>query len=103
MITFGPAYSRSCKDLATNHAHKIRVDRLAAPECIVQTSFRLVPVSLSKGVKHARACRRRRSSRSLSNSAVALRRAGYAVDHAVDGERADVLGNDERYDAVVLD
>jgi two-component system OmpR family response regulator len=33
----------------------------------------------------------------------ALRRAGYAVDHAGDGERADVLGHDERYDAVVLD
>jgi two-component system OmpR family response regulator len=32
-----------------------------------------------------------------------LRRAGYAVDHAGDGERADVLGHDERYDAVVLD
>src|ERR1700759_2464740 len=34
---------------------------------------------------------------------VALRRAGYAVDHAGDGECADLLGNDERYDAVVLD
>jgi two-component system, OmpR family, response regulator len=33
----------------------------------------------------------------------ALRRAGYAVDHAADGERADLLGQDERYDAVVLD
>ena len=33
----------------------------------------------------------------------ALRRAGYAVDHATDGERADLLGHDERYDAVVLD
>jgi two-component system OmpR family response regulator len=33
----------------------------------------------------------------------ALRRAGYAVDHAADGERADHLGHDERYDAVVLD
>ena len=32
-----------------------------------------------------------------------LRRAGYAVDHAADGERADLLGHDERYDAVVLD
>ena len=35
--------------------------------------------------------------------AAALRRAGYAVDHAADGERADLLGHDERYDAVVLD
>src|SRR5260370_37023756 len=33
----------------------------------------------------------------------ALRRAGYAVDHAANGERADLLGHDERYDAVVLD
>ena len=33
----------------------------------------------------------------------ALRRAGYAVDHAADGERADLLGHDESYDAIVLD
>lgn len=33
----------------------------------------------------------------------ALRQAGYAVDHAADGERADLLAHDERYDAVVLD
>jgi len=33
----------------------------------------------------------------------ALRRAGYAVDHAADGLRADLLGHDESYDAVVLD
>jgi two-component system OmpR family response regulator len=33
----------------------------------------------------------------------ALREAGYAVDHAGDGERADFLGRTERYDAVVLD
>lgn len=33
----------------------------------------------------------------------ALGRAGYAVDHAADGERADLLGHDESYDAVVLD
>ena len=33
----------------------------------------------------------------------ALRRAGYAVDHAADGERADLLGHDESFDAVVLD
>ena len=32
-----------------------------------------------------------------------LRQAGYAVDHAADGERADLLGHDEQYDAVVLD
>jgi two-component system, OmpR family, response regulator len=35
--------------------------------------------------------------------AAGLRRAGYVVDHAADGERADLLGHDERYDAVVLD
>src|SRR5262245_43217053 len=33
----------------------------------------------------------------------ALRGAGYAVDHASDGERADLFAHDERYDAVVLD
>jgi two-component system OmpR family response regulator len=35
--------------------------------------------------------------------AVALGQAGYAVDCAVDGERADFLGQTEHYDAVVLD
>jgi two-component system OmpR family response regulator len=39
-------------------------------------------------------------SRQLSE---ALRRAGYAVDCAADGERAEFLGQTERYDAVVLD
>jgi two-component system OmpR family response regulator len=33
----------------------------------------------------------------------ALRQAGYAVDCAADGERADFLAHTERYDAVVLD
>ena len=33
----------------------------------------------------------------------ALRRGGYAVDHAADGERADLLAHDEGYDAIVLD
>ena len=33
----------------------------------------------------------------------ALGQAGYAVDCAADGERADFLGQTERYDAVVLD
>jgi two-component system OmpR family response regulator len=33
----------------------------------------------------------------------ALGEAGYAVDRAADGERADFLGHTERYDAVVLD
>jgi len=35
--------------------------------------------------------------------AAALRDAGYAVDCAEDGERADFLAQTERYDAVVLD
>lgn len=42
----------------------------------------------------------RRLSRQL---AAALAGAGYAVDCAYDGERADFLGHTERYDAVVLD
>src|SRR3954469_12935647 len=33
----------------------------------------------------------------------ALQAAGYAVDSAADGERAEFLGQTERYDAVVLD
>ena len=33
----------------------------------------------------------------------ALEQAGYAVDRAADGERADFLGQTEQYDAVVLD
>lgn len=41
---------------------------------------------------------------SLSDQlASALAEAGYAVDCAADGERADFLGQTERYDAVVLD
>jgi two-component system, OmpR family, response regulator len=35
--------------------------------------------------------------------AEALTEAGYAVDCATDGERADFLGQTERYDAVILD
>src|SRR2546430_13356052 len=35
--------------------------------------------------------------------ATALEHAGYAVDCAADGERADFLGQTEQYDAVVLD
>src|SRR5476651_1680840 len=35
--------------------------------------------------------------------ALALGEAGYAVDCAADGERADFLGHTEQYDAVVLD
>jgi two-component system OmpR family response regulator len=35
--------------------------------------------------------------------ATSLSEAGYAVDCAADGERADFLGQTERYDAIVLD
>jgi two-component system OmpR family response regulator len=42
----------------------------------------------------------RRLSEQLAS---ALGEAGYAVDCAADGERADFLGQTERYDAVVLD
>ena len=41
-----------------------------------------------------------RLSKQLS---AALGQAGYAVDCAADGERADFLGQTERYDAVILD
>jgi two-component system, OmpR family, response regulator len=41
-----------------------------------------------------------RLSRQLAS---ALREAGYAVDCAADGERADFLGQTEQYDAVILD
>ena len=39
----------------------------------------------------------------LRQLAEALAEAGYAVDSATDGERADFLGQTEQYDAVVLD
>jgi two-component system OmpR family response regulator len=35
--------------------------------------------------------------------ALALRDAGYAVDVAADGEKADFLGHTEQFDAVILD
>lgn len=41
---------------------------------------------------------------SLARQIIAeLHRAGYAADHAADGEAADLMAHDERYDAVVLD
>jgi len=42
-------------------------------------------------------------ARLVRQLAGALRDAGYAVDSAVDGERADFLAHTERYDAIVLD
>jgi len=43
------------------------------------------------------------AARLAQQLATALGDAGYAVDCAADGERADFLGQTERYDAVVLD
>ena len=42
-------------------------------------------------------------SRLAKQLSAALAEAGYAVDCAADGERADFLGHTEQYDAVVLD
>jgi two-component system OmpR family response regulator len=42
-------------------------------------------------------------ARLLRQLASALREAGYAVDCAADGARADFLGRTEHYDAVILD
>jgi two-component system OmpR family response regulator len=42
-------------------------------------------------------------ARLAAQLALSLREAGYAVDLAADGDRADFLGQTERYDAVVLD
>ena len=42
-------------------------------------------------------------SRIAKQLTAALSQAGYAVDCAADGERADFLGQTERYDAVILD
>jgi two-component system OmpR family response regulator len=42
-------------------------------------------------------------SRNAKQLTAALSQAGYAVDCAADGERADFLGQTEQYDAVILD
>jgi two-component system OmpR family response regulator len=42
-------------------------------------------------------------ARLAAQLAAALTQAGYAVDCAADGDRADFLGHTEQYDAVVLD
>jgi len=73
-----------------------------ASECAVQVAFSLVPVSLHKRESMRVLVVEDEASLARQLTA-ALRRAGYAVDHAADGERADLLGHDERYDAVVLD
>jgi len=73
-----------------------------ASECAVQVAFSLVLVSLHKG-ESMRVLVVEDEAFLARQLTAALRRAGYAVDHAADGERADLLGHDERYDAVVLD
>ena len=74
-----------------------------ASECAVQVAFSLVLVSLYKKGGNMRVLVVEDEALLARQLTAALRRAGYAVDHAADGERADLLGHDERYDAVVLD
>jgi len=74
-----------------------------ASECAVQVAFSLVRVSLDKKGGNMRVLVVEDEALLARQLTAALRRAGYAVDHAADGERADLLGHDERYDAVVLD
>jgi len=74
-----------------------------ASECAVQVAFSLVLVSLHKEGENMRVLVVEDEALLAKQLVAALRRAGYAVDHAADGERADLLGHDERYDAVVLD
>jgi two-component system OmpR family response regulator len=74
-----------------------------ASECAVQVAFSLVLVSLHKEGGNMRVLVVEDEESLARQLTAALRRAGYAVDHAADGERADLLGHDERYDAVVLD
>jgi two-component system OmpR family response regulator len=72
------------------------------PERVVQAPFRLGFVSLRAG-ENVRVLVVEDEASLAKQLIVALHRAGYAVDHAADGERADLLKQDERYDAVVLD
>ena len=74
-----------------------------ASECAVQVAFSLVLVSLDKKGGNMRVLVVEDEALLARQLTAALRRAGYAVDHAADGERADLLGHDEGYDAVVLD
>jgi two-component system OmpR family response regulator len=74
-----------------------------ASECAVQVAFSLVLVSLHNKGGNMRVLVVEDEALLARQLTAALRRAGYAVDHAADGERADLLGHDERYDAVVLD
>src|SRR6202790_601071 len=74
-----------------------------ASEYAVQVTFSLFPVSLHNKGENMRVLVVEDEAFLARQLTAALRRAGYAVDHAADGERADLLGHDERYDAVVLD
>ena len=74
-----------------------------ASECAVQVAFSLVLVSWHNKGENMRVLVVEDEALLARQLTAALRRAGYAVDHAADGERADLLGHDERYDAVVLD
>src|ERR1700682_6229253 len=74
-----------------------------ASECAVQVAFSLLLVSLHNKGGNMRVLVVEDETLLAKQLTTALRRAGYAVDHAANGERADLLGHDERYDAVVLD
>jgi two-component system OmpR family response regulator len=74
-----------------------------ASECAVQVAFSLLLVSLHNKGENMRVLVVEDEALLAKQLTAALRRSGYAVDHAADGERADLLGHDERYDAVVLD
>src|SRR3979411_2957453 len=70
-----------------------------ADECGVQPPFRFVCAKVGR----VRVLVVEDEARLSQQLAAALADAGYAVDCAADGERADFLGHTERYDAVVLD
>ena len=77
---------------------------LNAVERLVQPPFSLGAVSWRRGRTTACAILVVEDEALLSQQlSAALSEAGYAVDCAADGERADFLGQTERYDAVVLD
>jgi two-component system OmpR family response regulator len=74
------------------------------PECFIQAGFSLACVSWrEKAGKHLRILVVEDEVKLAGRLAASLGQAGYAVDCAADGERAQILGHDEEYDAVVLD
>ena len=66
----------------------------------VQLGLRLMR---GKAGKHLRILVVEDEAKLAGRLAASLGHAGYAVDCAADGERAQILGHDEEYDAVVLD